>query len=112
MGTPSPSRVGLARTRTPHDVFDIGAADADLAQLTIGELRQFTHHLSILEPSADLLRDRFEGDHFDSFSGAPGRLFDRTTLETGAHGGCAACSAKVSAKARSRRVSSPVLQNT
>jgi hypothetical protein len=40
-GTPSPSRVGPARTRTSHDVFDIGAADAN-TQLMIGEVRQFT----------------------------------------------------------------------
>ena len=112
MGTPSPSRVGSARTLTPHDVFDIGAADADIAQLMIGEARQFTHRLSIPEPGADLLRDHPEGDHFDSFSSAPRRLLDRKTFETGAHGGRAACSAKVSAKARSRRLSSPVFQNS
>ena len=34
-------RVRSARTRAAHDVFDVAAADADIAQFMIRELRQF-----------------------------------------------------------------------
>jgi hypothetical protein len=40
----------------------------------IRELRQFAHRVSIPEPSVELLRDHFEGDHRDSVSDAPRRL--------------------------------------
>jgi hypothetical protein len=33
-------RVDSARTRAAHDIFDVTAADADIAQLMIRELRQ------------------------------------------------------------------------
>ena len=41
----------LARNRTAHDEFDITAANADIIQLAIGELRQFTHRVAISAPS-------------------------------------------------------------
>jgi hypothetical protein len=70
-------RVRSARTRAAHDVFDVAAADADIAQFMIRELRQFAHRVSIPAPSVELLRDHFEGDHLDSFSDAPRRLLGR-----------------------------------
>ena len=39
-------RVNSARTRAAHDIFDVAAADADIAQLMIRELRQFAHRVS------------------------------------------------------------------
>ena len=80
---PSRSCVGLARTRAAHDVFDVAAADADIAQLIVRELRQFAHRLSVPAPSVELLRDHFEGDHIDSFSGAM-RLLGRRSVVAGA----------------------------
>lgn len=77
----------------PRDVFDIGATDANMAQLMIRELRPFAHRLSFPEPSADLLRDHFERDHFDSFSGSPGRLLGGNPFVPVSQGG-AACSAR------------------
>ena len=52
---PSRSRGGLAHNRAAHDVFDVAATDADIAQLTVRELRQFAHRLSITAPSVQLL---------------------------------------------------------
>jgi hypothetical protein len=63
-----------SRIPPAHDIFDVAAADADIAQLMIRELRQFAHRVSIPEPSVELLRDHFEGDHLDSFSDALRRL--------------------------------------
>src|SRR3984885_3686109 len=59
----------LARNRSAHDEFDIAAANADIVQLTIGELRQFTHRFAISAPSGKLLRNRLEGGHIGSISG-------------------------------------------
>jgi hypothetical protein len=109
LGQPSPLGVRSARAQAPHDVFDIGAAAANGAQLKIGELKPFVH---IPEPSADLFRDHFEGDHLESFSDAPGRVHGRNPFVAGSQSGRTACSAKVSAKACSRRASLPVLQNS
>ena len=52
---PSRSRGGLARNRAAHDVFDVAATDADIAELTVRELRQFAHRLSMMAPSVQLL---------------------------------------------------------
>src|ERR1700722_7165621 len=52
-----------ARNRSAHDEFDIAAANADIIQLAIGELRQFTHRVAISAPSCELLRNRLEGGH-------------------------------------------------
>src|SRR5271166_5755399 len=60
------SRVGFARTHAAHDIFNVAAADADIAQLMIRELRQFAHRVSIAAPSVELLRDHFEGDHLST----------------------------------------------
>jgi hypothetical protein len=87
-------RVRSARTRAAHDVFDVAAADADIAQFMIRELRQFAHRVSIPAPSVELLRDHFEGDHLDSFSDAPRRLLGRKPIVAGAHGGRTAQLAK------------------
>src|SRR6202042_2853416 len=59
----------LARNGTAHDEFDIAAANADIVQLAIRELRQFTHRLAISAPSCELLRNRLEGGHINSISG-------------------------------------------
>jgi hypothetical protein len=66
--------VDSAGTDVAHNIFDVAAADADIAQLMIRELGQFAHRVSITAPSVELLRDHFEGDHLDSFSDAPRRL--------------------------------------
>jgi hypothetical protein len=60
--------------RAPHDVFDVAAADADIAQFTVGELGQFAHRLAIPTPSAELRRNRLEGFHIHSFPGGRSRL--------------------------------------
>src|SRR3984957_16306599 len=65
----SRSGLNLARNGTAHDEFDIAAADADIVQLAIGELRQFTHRFAISAPSCKLLRNRLEGGHIGSISG-------------------------------------------
>ena len=90
-----PSPIRPARTRAAHDVFDVRTTDADIAQLIIGELRQFAHRLSVPEPSVDLLRNRFERDHINSLSGAPRRLRGRETIAAGAHSGAAGGVSKV-----------------
>src|SRR5580700_5699059 len=59
----------LARNRSAHDEFDIAAANADIVQLAIGELRQFTHRVAISAPSCELLRNRLERGHVCSISG-------------------------------------------
>src|SRR6204780_2424818 len=59
----------LARNGTAHDEFDIAAANADIVQLAIGELRKFTHRLAISAPSCELLRNRLERGHRNSVSG-------------------------------------------
>src|SRR5271170_4940950 len=48
-------RYGLVHDRAAHDEFDIAAANADITQLAIRELRQFTHRLAISAPSVQLL---------------------------------------------------------
>src|SRR4029077_5482719 len=53
----------LARNRSAHDEFDIAAANADIVQLAIGELRQFTHRVAISAQSCELLRNRLERAH-------------------------------------------------
>src|SRR5580704_13993907 len=59
---------GLGRNGAAHDMLDVAAANADVFQLPVGELRQFAHGLAITAPSGELLRDRLEGGHFYSFS--------------------------------------------
>ena len=44
-----------SRTPAAHDIFDVAAADADIPQLMIRELRQFAHRVSIPEPSVELI---------------------------------------------------------
>jgi hypothetical protein len=105
-------RVRSARTRATHDVFDVAAADTDIAQFIIRKLRQFAHRVSIPAPSVELLRDHFEGDHLDSFSDAPRRLLGRKPIVAGAHGGRTAQLAKFSARAFFGSASSPVFQNS
>src|ERR1700688_346033 len=65
----SRSGLSLARDRAAHDEFDIAAANADIVQLAIGELGQFTHRLAISAPSCELLRNRLERGHICSISG-------------------------------------------
>src|SRR6516164_8713666 len=59
----------FAFDRTARDAFDIAAANADIVQLAVRELGQFTHRLAISAPSGELLRDRLERGHVCSFSG-------------------------------------------
>jgi len=54
----------LARDRAARDVLDSAAANTDIAQLVVRELRQFAHCLAMSAPSLQLLRNRLEGDHF------------------------------------------------
>jgi hypothetical protein len=73
-------RVRSARTRAAQNVFDIAAADTDIAQLMVRELRQFAHRISVPAPSVELLRNHFEGVHFDSFFGGQCRLLGRSRV--------------------------------
>ena len=104
--------VGSTRTRAAYDVFDVAAADADIAQLMIRELRQFAHRVSMPAPSVVLLRDHFEENHLHSFSDAPRRLLGRKPIVAGAQGGRTTQSAKFSTRAFFSSASSPVLQNS
>jgi hypothetical protein len=46
-----------------RDVFDIAAANTDVAEIVVGELGQFAHCRTISAPSGQFFRDRLEGDH-------------------------------------------------
>jgi len=73
-------------------VFDVAAADPDIAQLMVRELGQFADRFSVPAPSVELLRDHPEGDHIDSFSGAM-RPSGRKPIVASAYDGHAALAA-------------------
>src|SRR5208337_2113500 len=56
---------GFLHHRLPNDMLDVAPADADVAELAVGELAELANRVAVAAPSGELLGNGLKGGHND-----------------------------------------------